>query len=130
MRYKLLVHYISNQQIIFTYIYSISHVHSLSVCITGHRCFVWYMYYILIFANINFSSFKINCPAEIYVSADRKKDKLVILKAETEHNHDVSRYASPLLSSPLLSEPNLSEPNRTEPNLVTAILPLIFLLLI
>ena len=44
---------------------------------------------ILIFVNINFSSFKINLRV-----CRSKKDNLVILKAETEHNHDVSRYLS------------------------------------
>ena len=38
-----------------------------------------------------FSSYKTECPAEIYLSVDRNKNKLIIRRMVTEHNHLVSR---------------------------------------
>ena len=40
-----------------------------------------------------FRSYKTECPAEIYVSADRDKNKLVIQRMVIEHNHEVSSKA-------------------------------------
>ncbi|XP_035674188.1 copper homeostasis protein cutC homolog [Branchiostoma floridae] len=38
----------------------------------------------------NHASFKMGCPAEIYVSSDRKKRKLVIKTLNNNHNHEVN----------------------------------------
>ncbi|XP_019646381.1 PREDICTED: uncharacterized protein LOC109486916 [Branchiostoma belcheri] len=37
----------------------------------------------------NQSTFKMGCPAEIYVSSDRKKGKLVVTSFNDNHNHEV-----------------------------------------
>ncbi|XP_014677048.1 PREDICTED: uncharacterized protein LOC106816920 [Priapulus caudatus] len=39
----------------------------------------------------NQRSFKTECPSELSVSANRKKDKMVVLKFVDEHNHEISR---------------------------------------
>lgn len=38
-----------------------------------------------------FRSFKMQCPAMVYVSVDRNQDKLIVQKMVTDHNHQVSR---------------------------------------
>ena len=60
-----------------------------------------------------FRTFKKECPAQLYVSSDRKSGQLVVKKLNTDHNHEVSSDLKMMYPSQRRLEGDLLETAKT-----------------